>query len=141
MISTKGRYALRVMLDLAEQENDEYIPLNEISARQEISQKYLEIIIKILVQKKLLKGRRGKGGGYKLTRQASQYSVGEILELAEGTLATVTCLMPSAETCPRKDCCKTLPMWAEADRIMRDYFYSITLKDLADGNLGKPITL
>jgi len=78
----------------------------------------------------LLKGHCGNGGGYKLTRPASQYTVGEILELAEGTLATVTCLSPSADACPRKACCKTLPMWAQANKLLHDYFYSITLEDL-----------
>ena len=91
MISTKGRYALRVMIDLAQHKDEEYVPLNEIAIRQEISEKYLEIVLKILVKKKLLKGRRGKGGGYQLTREPSEYTIGEILELAEGNLATVAC--------------------------------------------------
>lgn len=86
MISTKGRYALRVMIDLAQHKDEEYVPLNEIAIRQEISEKYLEIVLKILVKKKLLKGRRGKGGGYQLTREPSEYTIGEILELAEGNL-------------------------------------------------------
>lgn len=99
MISTKGRYALRVMIDLAQHKDEEYVPLNEIAIRQEISEKYLEIVLKILVKKKLLKGRRGKGGGYQLTREPSEYTIGEILELAEGNLATVACLVPGAEVC------------------------------------------
>ena len=99
MISTKGRYALRVMIDLAQHKDEEYVPLNEIAIRQEISEKYLEIVLKILVKKKLLKGRRGKGGGYQLTRESSEYTIGEILELAEGNLATVACLVPGAEVC------------------------------------------
>ena len=82
MISTKGRYALRVMIDLAQHKDEEYVPLNEIAIRQEISEKYLEIVLKILVKKKLLKGRRGKGGGYQLTREPSEYTIGETLELA-----------------------------------------------------------
>ena len=135
MISTRGRYALRVMIDLAEHDNGEYIPLNEIAERQEISQQYLEIVIKTLVQKRLLKGLRGKNGGYKLTKSASEYSVGEILELAEGSLATVACLEDGAEECPRKGVCKTLPMWSQFDRLMRNYFYGITLDDLVNGNL------
>lgn len=136
MISTKGRYALRVMIDLAEHDNGEYIPLNEIAARQAISQKYLEIVIKTLVQKKLLKGLRGKNGGYKLTKPAHEYTVGEILELAEGSLATVACLQPGAEKCPRKDICKTLPMWSNFNKMVHDYFYGITLDDLVNGKVN-----
>ena len=102
MISTRGRYALRVLVDLAEQGTDDFVPLNEIAERQGISVKYLEIILKTLVQSGLLKGHRGKGGGYKLTRKPEDYTVGEILELTEGTLSTVACLAPGAEECPRK---------------------------------------
>lgn len=131
MISTKGRYALRVMVDLAEQNRDDYIPLGQIAARQEISEKYLEIILKILVKEKLLKGLRGKGGGYKLTRSPSDYTVLEILTLTEGTLATVACLTQDAETCARSPKCRTLPMWKEFDRMVYDYFSRITLEDLA----------
>ncbi len=133
MISTKGRYALRVMVDLAEQNRDGYIPLGEIAARQEISEKYLEIILKILVKEKLLKGLRGKGGGYKLTRSPSDYTVWEILTLTEGTLATVACLAQDAETCARSPKCRTLPMWKEFDHMVYEYFSSITLEDLALG--------
>lgn len=130
MISTKGRYALRVMLDLAQQNSDAFIPLDEIACRQNISKKYLEIILKTLVQHKLIKGLRGKGGGYKLTRQPSEYTVGEILELAEGSLAVVACLQDGAEPCPRKEQCNTLPMWSRFDRMVHDFFYDITLTDL-----------
>lgn len=130
MISTKGRYALRVMLDLAGQPEHTYIPLKEIAARQEISEKYLEIILKNLVKRKFLKGVRGKGGGYRLTRPAKAYTVGEILEAAEGPLAPVNCLMPDAETCPRSGQCHTLPMWTKFDRLVHDFFYGITLDDL-----------
>ena len=103
MISTKARYALRVMIDLAEHQDAGYIPLKDIAARQEISEKYLEIIIKILVKGKMLKGLRGKGGGYILTREPSEYIVGDIIELTEGPLAPVACLQPDAEVCNRKD--------------------------------------
>lgn len=133
MISTKGRYALRVMVDLAEQNRDGYIPLGEIAARQEISEKYLEIILKILVKEKLLKGLRGKGGGYKLTRSPSDYTVWEILTLTEGTLATVACLAQDTETCARSPKCRTLPMWKEFDNMVYDYFSHITLEDLMLG--------
>lgn len=130
MISTKGRYALRVMLDLAQHDTDHYIPLEEIAARQGISKKYLEIILKTLVQHKLLKGLRGKGGGYQLTRSPEKYPVGEILELTEGSLATVACLQPDAEPCERTAICTTLPMWRRFDQMVHDFFYNITLNDL-----------
>ncbi len=130
MISTKGRYALRVMVDLAEQKADGYVPLNEIAERQEISIKYLEIILKTLVQQGLLKGHRGKGGGYRLTRLPKDYTVGEILELTEGTLATVACLGPGATECPRAACCRTLPMWRRFDGMVHDFFFGLTLEDL-----------
>ncbi|MDE6852776.1 MAG: RrF2 family transcriptional regulator [Lachnospiraceae bacterium] len=130
MISTKGRYALRVMLDLAEQPENTYIPLKEIAARQEISEKYLEIVLKNLVKAKLLQGLRGKGGGYQLTRQPKDYPVGEILEIAEGSLSSVTCLLPDTETCPRKEVCHTLPMWTKFDQMVHDFFYGISLADL-----------
>lgn len=130
MISTKGRYALRVMLDLAQHDTGHYIPLEEIAARQGISKKYLEIILKTLVQHKLLKGLRGKGGGYQLTRSPEEYPVGEILELTEGSLATVACLQPDAEPCERTATCTTLPMWRRFDQMVHDFFYNITLDDL-----------
>lgn len=135
MISTKGRYALRVMIDLAQHKDEEYVPLNEIAIRQEISEKYLEIVLKILVKKKLLKGRRGKGGGYQLTREPSEYTIGEILELAEGNLATVACLVPSAEVCSREEQCITLPLWKKFDGMVHDFFYEITLEDVLNGNI------
>ena len=130
MISTRGRYALRVMVDLAEQHAEDYVPLGEIAARQDISIKYLEIILKTLVQNGLLKGHRGKGGGYKLTRRPEEYSVGEILELTEGTVSMVACLSPGAEACPRSENCRTLPMWRRFDRMVHDFFFGMTLKDL-----------
>ena len=133
MISTKGRYALRVMADLAQQPANTYIPLKDIAARQGISEKYLEIILKVLVKEKLLKGLRGKGGGYMLTRSPENYTVGEILTLAEGTLASVACMMPDAEPCERKDQCITLPLWQKFDTLVHDFFFHIILKDLLDG--------
>ena len=132
MISTKGRYALRLMIDLAEQEPEKFVPLEEIATRQGISKKYLEIILKSLVQKNFLKGLRGKGGGYQLTRKPEDYSVGEILEVTEGTLAVVSCLQVDCAPCERKNFCKTLPMWKNFNQITRDFFFGITLKDLAN---------
>ncbi len=132
MISTKGRYALRVMIDLAEHENDGYIPLKAIAARQEISKKYLEIIVKEMVKGGLIIGTSGKGGGYKLCRKPDEYSVGEILTLMEGTLAPVACLAESAPECPREAFCKTLPLWREFDCLVRDFFYGKKLSDLCN---------
>ncbi len=132
MISTKGRYALRVMVDLAGQDPKKFIPLEEIATRQEISKKYLETILKTLVQNNLLKGLRGKGGGYKLTRQPADYSVGEILELTEGTLSVVSCLDKNSPPCARKNFCQTLPLWKKFDKLTHDFFFGITLKDLLD---------
>lgn len=135
MISTKARYALRVMIDLAQhQDSNNYIPLKEIAGRQEISEKYLEIILKMLVKEKFLVGLRGKGGGYKLTRAPKDYIIGEIIELTDGSLAPVACLIPDAESCPRKNNCITLPLWQKYDTLVHDFFYNITLADLLTGN-------
>lgn len=130
LISTKGRYALRVMIDLAEHMGESYIPLKEIAERQEISEKYLEIVLKVLVRERLLTGLRGKGGGYRLTRRPDQYSVGEILRLTEGGLAPVACLEQDPAQCPRIATCRTLPMWRKLDRLVNDFFDHITLADL-----------
>ena len=101
LISTKGRYALRVMIDLAEHQTDGYIPLKEVAQRQDISEKYLETIIKFLVRANILSGLRGKGGGYKLTKAPEQYTVGSILRLTEDSLAPVSCLEPGAAACAK----------------------------------------
>lgn len=130
MISTKGRYALRVMIDLAEHEKEGSIPLKDIAERQEISKKYLEIIVKELVNSGLVSGISGRGGGYRLTRSPEDYPLGEILELMEGTLAPVACLQCAAEPCKREAFCKTLPMWKEYAALSHNYFYGKTLKDL-----------
>lgn len=130
MISTKGRYAVRLMIDLAEQNSDSPIPLDAIAARQDISKKYLESIVKILVTAKLVKGTSGKGGGYFLTRKPEEYKIYEILKLTEGSLSTVACLEEGAEKCPREDKCKTISMWKGYDNLVKDYFSDITIKDL-----------
>ena len=111
MISTKGRYALRVMIDIAENSDGQYITLKDIAARQNISEKYLESIISVLSKEYLLEGVRGKGGGYKLTRDPEDYSVGEILRLVEGPLAPVACLKSTEVKCEKSESCQTLPMW------------------------------
>ncbi len=131
MISTKGRYALRVMIDISEQQADGYIPLKDISKRQGISQKYLEIIMRDLVRGGFLTGISGKGGGYKLRRDPKDCLVGEVLECMEGTLAPVACLAENAEPCPRASFCKTLPMWKEYDEMIHNFFFGKTIADLA----------
>ncbi len=130
MISTKGRYALRVMIDLAENEKGQPVPLKDIAERQGISKKYLEIIVKDLVEGKLVKGASGKGGGYVLLRKPEAYSVGEIVELMEGTLAPVACLSKDAEACPRYASCVTLPLWQELDQLVHDFLYQKKLSEL-----------
>ena len=130
MISTRGRYALRVMIDLAKQPEDHYIPLKDIADRQGISKKYLEIIVRDLVNGKLVTGISGKGGGYKLSRKPEDIPVGEIIELTEGTMSSVACLENGAEPCPRADMCETLPMWKEYNQLIHDFFYSKRLSDL-----------
>ena len=132
MISTRGRYALRVMIDLAEQQTSSFTPLKEIAARQEISEKYLESIVKNLVQNGFLEGLRGKGGGYRLVRAPEEYTVGSILRLMEGSLAPVACLEQRALPCSREEKCRTLPMWKKLYTLLNDFFDGITLADLID---------
>ncbi|MBQ9369877.1 MAG: RrF2 family transcriptional regulator [Clostridia bacterium] len=137
-ISTRGRYALRVMIDLAEHNSENYIPLKDIVARQDISQKYLEGIMTDLSKAGLLDGQHGKGGGYKLSRTPDDITVLEILMITEGDLAPIACLGNSAEPCARAAECRTLPMWEKLYTLIRDYFKGITLADLmqrdADGD-------
>jgi Rrf2 family protein len=131
MISTKGRYALRVMIDLAENDSGKYIPLKDVADRQGISKKYLEIIVKDLVKGGLVSGASGKGGGYRLCRKPDEYSVGEILNLTESaSLTTVACLAQDATECPRAAACQTLPLWTEFDKMVHDFFYGKKLSDL-----------
>jgi Rrf2 family protein len=118
------------MIDLAEQEKNSYIPLKDIAERQGISKKYLEIIVKDLVAGGLLTGVSGRGGGYKLCREPKEYSVGEILELMEGTLSSVACLVDPDYDCPRREACQTLPMWEEFDDMVHNFFYERTLASL-----------
>ena len=130
MISTKGRYALRVMLDLAEHDGEKAVPLKQIAERQEISKKYLEIIVHDLVKGGLVKGSIGKSGGYMLCKKPEEYTVGEILEVTEGPMNTVACLATGANVCPRASSCRTLPMWTEFEHMVHDYFFSKKLTDL-----------
>lgn len=130
MVSTKGRYALRVMIDLAECPREKYITLNDIASRQEISEKYLESIISILSKAGFVIGLRGKGGGYRLTKSPEEYTVGSILKLTENSMAPVHCLAEHPNHCPRAKNCKTLPMWENLDRIVDEYLEGVKLSDL-----------
>ena len=130
LISTKGRYALRVMIDLAERQGAGYIPLKEIAQRQEISEKYLESIIKLLVSGEVLVGLRGKGGGYRLNLPPAECSVERVLRLTEGTLAPVSCLEEETANCPRLADCRTLPIWQGLDRVISDYLRQVSIADL-----------
>lgn len=137
MISTKGRYALRVMLDLADHNGGEYIPLKDIAQRQEISVKYLENILASLSRAGLVDAIRGKGGGYRLCRVPEDYSAGEIIRLAEGDLATVSCLKDNKKGCEKAGRCRALPLWQGLDRVVYDYLDSVSLAQLQtmDGEL------
>ncbi len=131
-ISTKGRYALRVMIDLAEQQKTEYIPLKEIAARQGISLKYLESIMTILSKNNFIEALHGKGGGYRLNREPEDYKVGELLRLIEGTLAPVACLECGAEPCENAVGCRTLPMWEKLNSMINEYLDSVSIADLME---------
>ena len=130
MISTRGRYALRVMIDLAEHNSDGYTSMRSVAERQNISLKYLEKILPLLVRGELIEGVHGKGGGYRLTRDPSECRIGEILRLTEGDLAPVACLECGAETCERSAECRTLPMWNELNERINAYLDSVSLADL-----------
>lgn len=130
LISTRGRYALRVMIDLAEHQTEDYVPLKTIALRQGISEKYLESIVRMLVKAQLISGVRGKGGGYRLTRNPEQYTTGQILQLTEDSLAPVSCLESGSATCDRAAECRTLPLWQGLNQVITAYLNSVTLADL-----------
>ena len=130
MISTKGRYALRVLVDMAEHQSEGYVPLKEIAQRQEISEKYLESIVKTLVKGGILTGLRGKGGGYRLGKSPDQCSVGTILRMTEGSLSPVACLEPGASPCVRASACRTYQMWKGLDKVIGEYLDGFTIADL-----------
>ena len=132
IISTRGRYALRVMIDLAENGNGEYIAMKKIAERQGISLKYLERILPVLTQNRIVEGVSGKGGGYRLTRRPEEYKVGEILRLTEGDLAPVACIGCGAKECERAEHCRTQPMWTEFYNITNACFDGITLSELVE---------
>lgn len=130
MISTRGRYALRVMLDLAQNCEQGFVPMKDVAARQQLSLKYIERILPVLVRNSFVKGVHGKGGGYCLVRNPEDYRIGDILRLTEGDLAPVACLECGAEPCERAGECLTLPMWTKFNDMVNDYFDNITLADL-----------
>ncbi len=135
LISTRGRYAIRVMLDLAENASEHYIPMKEVAERQNLSLKYIERIVPVLTKNGFIEGVHGKGGGYRLTKTPKDYKIGEILRLTEGDLSPVACLECGAEPCDRAESCKTLPMWCQFKQMIDQYFDGITLEDLQNGNL------
>ena len=130
IVSTKGRYALRVMVNFAQRSADEYIPLKEIAESEGISQKYLESIMTVLSKAGFVDAVHGKGGGYRLNRKPEEYTVGAILKLPEGSLATVSCTSQGPAACSRSTCCNTLPMWEKLDKMIDEFFEGITLADL-----------
>ena len=130
MISTRGRYALRVLIDLAEHRNGSYIPMKDVADRQDISLKYLERIVPVLTQSGLIEGVHGKGGGYRLVKAPDECKVGDVLKLTEGDLAPVACLTQGAQPCGRAAECRTLDMWKKFNILINDYFDDITIADL-----------
>lgn len=130
MISTRGRYALRVLIDMAEHPGEAYIPLKEIAEREGISEKYLESIVKLLVKDGLITGLRGKGGGYRLSKSPDQITVAKILNLTEGSLAPVSCVESGSLYCDHMSDCQTLPMWQGLNKVINDYLENYTIRDL-----------
>lgn len=130
LFSTKGRYALRVMIDLAEHNNGGLVPLQEISLRQNISKKYLESIVVILSKAGLVISQQGKNGGYRLARLPAEYTVAEILELTDGSLAPVECVSKTSIDCPNSETCKTFPLWSELNELIHNFLNGKTLADL-----------
>ena len=137
MVSTKGRYALTVMVDLARNQSDGYVSLSDIAKRSKLSMKYLESIISVLNKGGMLISLRGKNGGYKLARDPKDYNISEILLLTEGTLAPVNCIMQDGVQCDKAATCSTLPLWAGLDKVIEGYLSGITLEDIISGNRKK----
>lgn len=137
MVSTKGRYALTVMVDLARKGENGYVSLSDIAESEKLSMKYLESIIAILNKGGMLKSLRGKNGGYKLAREPRDYTINEILLLTEGTLAPVNCIMHEGVQCEKAATCSTLPLWAGLDKVIENYLNGITLEDIITGNRKK----
>ena len=137
MVSTKGRYALTVMVDLAKISDGGFVSLSDIAEREHLSMKYLESIISILNKGGMLQSQRGKNGGYKLARKPEDYNISEILLLTEGTLAPVNCIMQEGVMCDKAATCSTLPLWAGLDDVINKYLSRITLEDIITGNRKK----
>ena len=137
MVSTKGRYALTVMVDLAKLSDGGYVSLSDIAEREHLSMKYLESIISILNKGGMLQSLRGKNGGYRLAREPKEYNISEILLLTEGTLAPVNCIMQEGVQCDKAATCSTLPLWAGLDKVIENYLKGITLEDIIKGNRKK----
>ena len=137
MVSTKGRYALTVMADLAKNAGEGFVSLADIAEREQLSMKYLESIISVLNKGGMLESLRGKNGGYKLARKPEEYTVNEILLLTEGTLAPVNCIMQDGVECEKAATCSTLPLWAGLDAVIENYLSNITLEDIITGNRKK----
>ena len=138
MISTRGRYPLRVMIDLAEHQEDGYTPMKDVAKRQSVSLGYMEKILPVLVKNGIVEGLQGKTGGYRLIRKPEEYTLGEILRLTEGSLAPVACLECGATPCDKATDCRTLPVWTELDRRINEYLDSVTVSDLlkSDPNIA-----
>ena len=136
MISTRGRYAIRVLIDLAEHRSEAFTPMKEVAKRQEISLKYLEKIMPLLSKANMVEGQHGKGGGYRLTMEPENYRIGDILRLTEVDLAPVACLSAPSNTCPRAPYCRTLPMWQKYYEMTLSYFDGITIRDLMQVESG-----
>ena len=130
IVSTKGRYALRVMVSFAQRGGEEYVPLKEIAEAEGISQKYLESIMTVLSKAGFVDAVHGKGGGYRLNRKPEEYTVGSILKLTEGGLAAVSCTSQGASACARTECCQAKPMWDKLEKMIDDFFEGITIADL-----------
>ncbi len=135
LVSTRGRYAIRMVLELSTHGEDEKVSLSELSEKQDISLKYAESIVALLVKEGILESYRGKFGGYRLSRPASDISVGEILKLTEDSLAPVACLDCKPNRCPKKRKCRTLPMWSRLNDIISDYLFSVSIEDIRNGNV------
>ena len=134
IVSTKGRYALRVMVNFAQRDREEYIPLKEIAEAEGISQKYLESIMSVLSKAGFVDAAHGKGGGYRLNRKPEEYTVGAILKLTEGGLTAVSCTTQGASACSRTECCQAKPMWDRLDKMIDEFFEGITVADLLKEN-------
>lgn len=141
MVSTKGRYALMVMIDLAKNDEGGYISLSDIAKRQGLSMKYLEMVVSMLNKGGLVNSLRGKNGGYRLSRKPEDYDINEILQITEGSLAPVDCIKSEKVNCDRAASCITLPLWIGLDKVIANYLENISLQDVIDGNSEKMLNV